>query len=81
MILMNKFLKLGSFIVNPRAIKHIKIDNNVYHVNFIVPDLDGGILFGSGNFCTNSNYIKVCKEKSPESYKTLSEWINKVTLE
>ena len=78
---MHKFLRLGKHIVNTSAIKSITIGEKQYYVNLITPNVGGMLWFSFGSINTTNDYIYVCAEKEPESYKTLTNWIQSVTNE
>ncbi len=77
---MRQFLKLGKFIVNTSTIKYVTVEESKYYVTLLTPEISGFTLFGSGTLGTRDDYITVCAEKNADSYKTLTEWIESVSL-
>ena len=75
---MSNFIKLTSIIINTQTIKNINVKPSSYCINLTSQKIDGFMLFSNG-FLTSIDYkIDICKEKEPDDYKIISEWINKL---
>ena len=77
------FIRLSDRIINANMIKTISITPNQYYIEMISSGGGGSsgfFLGGSGWLTSNNNNcseINIFKEKSPEDYKYLSDWIEK----
>ncbi len=76
---MVKFLKLANRIINPRFISSIfhydkKDIQYVIHVS-ATGDFHGFNLFGAGAIFDQNERIVIFKEKQPECYKAVDDWV------
>ena len=73
------FIRLSDKIINTNMIKTIHISPNQYCIEMVSEGGSGGFLLGGSGFITSNNgyQINILKEKSPEDYKYLLEWIEK----
>jgi len=72
---MYRFIKLSSVIINISHINKITIQNNKYLIHLTPIKYDGFILFAGGAFQTEENGYIICKDKHPNDYKILTDWI------
>lgn len=68
-----KFIRLTNMIINPFQVSVIIVKENIYHMH--LNKMSGVMLLGSGTF--DSDRINVCKDKHPDDYKVITEWIEK----
>ena len=72
---MMKFIKLSSIIINTNHIKKITLQPNKYYIQFTHNKVDGWFIFGGGTIDSLDDEHEVCKTKSPEDYKIISDFI------
>ena len=71
---MLRFLKLTDCFINPKCIKIIKFEPNLYLIK-LINDNKGFFVYGIGPLNMPSSTIKVCKNEHPEDYKIVTDWI------
>jgi hypothetical protein len=79
---MSRFIKLSNRIVNTAFITRVDIikDKPAYELVMASHHIDGGWLFGSGSINSQDYCIVACKEKHPESYKAIDDWIKHMPM-
>jgi hypothetical protein len=75
---MMKFIKLSSHIINTNYIKTIVLKPDKYYINFVHNKIDGVFIFGGGVIDSINDELEICKNKSPEDYKIVSDFISKL---
>ena len=74
------FIRLSDRIININMIKTISIHPTQYTIQMISNGGSNGFMIcGSGIINSGNNIINILKEKSPEDYKYLTDWISKET--
>lgn len=73
------FIRLSNKIININMIKTIYIGPDQYNIEMISNSGSNGFLLCGTGFITSDNIgqINIFKEKSPEDYKYLTDWIEK----
>ena len=76
---MSKFIKLTNTIINTKYIRKIVLHNNPheYRISMTNNKIDGFFLMGSGLINNHENEIIISKNKIPEDYNKITEWIDK----
>ena len=75
----SNFIKFSSVMINTAKISRIDIQLNKYSIHFLDDKISGIWLFGGGVLNSNKDKIlDICKEKDPQDYKMLTDWINKI---
>ena len=72
---MSQFLKLSKIIINTNHIRNINILASKYEIKLSTPNIDGYILFGSGNLTLEFPTINVCEKENNEDYNIVKKWI------
>jgi len=72
---MSSFLKLSKICINTNHIRNINIKPSKYEIKLSIPNIEGFILFGSGNIDTNYHTIDICEKESNEDYNVIKKWI------
>lgn len=76
------FIKLGNSLLNTNYIRRVWIDPKEFHIELNPSGgTTGFLLMGSGSFTGDSDAIKVNKEKYPESYNYVENWIQEIDSE
>lgn len=70
-----KFIRLSRFIINPLQISMFVVKENAYHMH--LNQISGAMILGSGTFYSDT--LNVYKDKDPEDYKVITEWIEQNT--
>jgi hypothetical protein len=70
-----RFIKIGNSILNINSIRRVFIDPKQFDIELNAGGTIGFLMMGSGQFSSENDMIKVNKEKHPESYKELENWI------
>ena len=73
-----KFLKLTTRIINSNYIRNISFDENTYWIDILSHNHSGFLIGGTGFLSTNYENITVCREKFPQDFKMITEWISQV---
>jgi len=71
---MSRFLKLSHTIINISHIKEITIKENKYTI-YLESNVTGFLLAGSGSIGKTYDYYSICKNKNPEDYAKVDQWI------
>ena len=75
-IIMSRFLKLTSIIINKNYIQHINLaEKDKIYMHIIANEVNGTILFGSGGIDSHNTKIEVCKIKQSTDYEIVNNWI------
>ena len=69
------FIKLTSMIINTKYITTILLKPSKYYIYIANHNINGFMLLGSGGLNSGKTEIKVCANKNPVDYKTVSDWI------
>jgi hypothetical protein len=79
---MSRFIKLSNRIINTAFITRVDIiaDKPAYELVMATHHIDGGLLFGSGSLISRDYRIVASKEKHPESYKAIDDWIKHMPM-
>jgi hypothetical protein len=79
---MSRFIKLSNRIVNTAFITRVDIikDKPAYELVMATHHINGFSLFGTGIISSEDYRIVACKEKHPESYKAIDDWINNMPM-
>jgi hypothetical protein len=75
---MNKFIKLSYTIINKSQINKILIHDNKYHIYLKCNYTTGYMLGWFGSLTSSSDTVEICKERHPEDYKIISDFINSI---
>lgn len=75
-----RFIKLGNSVINTNSIRRVWIDPKEFEIELNPSGTTGFLMMGSGSFNSDSDSIKVNKEKYPESYKEMEKWVQEITL-
>ncbi len=75
---MSRFLKLSNRIVNTAFIQHVSFEKDLsrFTLHMAQNHIQGVSIVGCGSIQTNQQTIYACKEKHPESYKAIKDWID-----
>ena len=72
---MHKFIKLSHTIINKSQIHKIIMRDNKYHIYLTCHSNSGFMIGWFGTLHPTSDTIDICKERDPEDYKIISEFI------
>ena len=75
---MSKFIKLNSIIINITHIVNIIILPTKYTIFMSNKYLTGYFILGSGSIDSIGNTIDICKNRHPQDYKMIKEWIDQI---
>ena len=73
-VIMSKFIKLSSRIINTKYIQYITIEPDKYYIELTSNSISGGFAL----FSSDKNEIKICENKNPLDYRILHDWIKKL---
>ena len=76
-----KFIKIGNCLLNTNSIMRVWINPKEFQIELSPKGTSGFMMMGSGTFSANSDTIVVNKEKYPESYKYVENWIQEIESE
>ena len=76
-----KFIKIGNCLLNTNSIMRVWINPKEFQIELNPKGTSGFLMMGSGTFSANSDTIVVNKEKYPESYKYVENWIQEIESE
>jgi len=75
---MSRFIRLTNMVINTSKLVKIENSNNQYCMYFSNNNISGYFILSIGNLFTSDNTIVVCKEKSPEDYQIVENWIKSI---
>ena len=75
---MSKFIRLNSIIINITHICSIDILPTKYTIFMNNNYLSGYFILGSGSIDSIDNKIDICKNRHPQDYQIVKEWINQI---
>ena len=76
---MSRFLKLTKSIINTNQIRIIDFNKpSEYTIHLVTKEFNGYFIMGTGIIDSSEPYCTICKEKHPEDYKIVSDWIKNV---
>lgn len=76
-----KFIKIGNCLLNTNSIMRVWINPKEFQIELNSAGTSGFMMMGSGTFSANSDKIVVNKEKYPESYNYVENWIQEIDCE
>ena len=76
-----KFIKIGNCLLNTNSIMRVWINPKEFQIELSPKGTSGFMMMGSRTFSANSDTIVVNKEKYPESYKYVENWIQEIESE
>ena len=71
-----RFIKLGNSLLNTNSIRRVWIDPKEFQIELNPGGTRGFMMFGSGQFSSDNDVIKVNKEKHSQAYNELETWIH-----
>ena len=77
-IKMFQFLKLSFGIVNKSHIVYIHKLPGKYVIRTTSNDLEGSVLFSTGNLKTNPSIYEICEQKFKADYDTVTKFIENI---
>lgn len=77
-MMMLKFLKLTTTVINTSKNMQIHISPTKYTMILCNSHFDGLLFVGSGGIQSTDSKIEICKNKHPEDYQIMKEWIDKL---
>lgn len=72
---MSRFIRLTNKIINTSQIVNIKIEQTKYYMFMSNNTISGYFIISLGQINTTDNIIEICKDKDPNDYKIVTEWI------
>jgi hypothetical protein len=75
---MKHFINLTSRAINKLHIIEIIKKPNRYEIHMSNYNINGFLLFSSGNLGTNHNIIEICEKKDKQDYETITDLIKPV---
>ena len=76
-----KFIKIGNCLLNTNSIMRVWINPKEFQIELSPTGTTGFMILGSGQFSAESDKIVVNKEKYPESYNYVENWIQEIDSE
>ena len=73
---MASFLRLSKICINTNHIRNINILQSKYEIKLSIPNIEGFILFGSGNIDTNYHTIDIYEKENNADYNVIKKWIS-----
>ena len=75
---MKQFINLSTRVINKLHIIEIVKKPNNYTITMSISNIDGWLLFSTGNLETKSNIIDICEKNNKHDYDIITKFIEKV---
>ena len=75
---MSQFLKMRNLLINTRSIEKVEVSSNAYRIFLTNYKPEGFTIFGFGYVQGNHSVYHIEKDRHPEDFKMVSDWMDTI---